>query len=159
MAYKVFEAGQEALAADVNTHLMSQTVSRFANAPTRTAELASPALNQLSVLNDRPGIVQYWTGAAWADLVTPTLPLPGGFHLQSGNVVGMTDPYGSVNFNFPVAFSGQPVAVGVEAGGLAANCSVINITNATVTFAIHNLDGSPIVSNNVRVMYMATGLR
>jgi len=65
MPYQVFTAGQEALAADVNTMLMSQTVSRFATAAARTAAIASPVLNQLTVRDDRPGTVEYWNGSAW----------------------------------------------------------------------------------------------
>jgi hypothetical protein len=70
MGYKVFTAGEEALASDVNTLLMSQTVARFANAGARTAAgtgITAPVLNQLSVLDSRPGIVQYWNGSAWVD--------------------------------------------------------------------------------------------
>jgi hypothetical protein len=67
MGYKVFTAGEEALASDVNTLLMSQTVARFATAAARSAGLTAPVLNQLSVLDNRPGIVQYWNGSAWTD--------------------------------------------------------------------------------------------
>lgn len=68
MAYKNFVAGEEALASDVNTYLMSQTVARFPDATARSAALPSPALNQLSVLDSSPGTVQYWTGSAWASV-------------------------------------------------------------------------------------------
>lgn len=65
MAYKTFVAGEEALAADVNNYLMSQTIPRFANAAARTAAITSPVLNQLSMRDDRPGIVEGWNGSAW----------------------------------------------------------------------------------------------
>jgi hypothetical protein len=67
MAYKVFVAGEEALASDVNSLLMSQSVSRFANAAQRTSQLTAPVLNQLSMLDTRPGVKQYWDGGAWKD--------------------------------------------------------------------------------------------
>jgi hypothetical protein len=85
VAYKTFVAGEEALAADVNSYLMGQTVARFASAAARTSALAAPALNQLSMLDTRPGVVQFWNGSAWTDiptywersfLVTPNLDLP-----------------------------------------------------------------------------------
>lgn len=66
MAYKTFVAGEEALAADVNSYLMGQTVARFASAAARTAGLTAPVLNQLSMLDSNPGLVWYWTGSAWA---------------------------------------------------------------------------------------------
>lgn len=65
MAYKTFVAGEEALASDVNSYLMGQSVARFANAAARTAGLASPALNQLTMLDSNPGVVDYWTGSVW----------------------------------------------------------------------------------------------
>jgi hypothetical protein len=68
MPYKVFVAGEEALAADANSYLMSQTVPRFTNAAQRTSQLTAPVLNQLSILDTLPGVVQYWNGAAWANV-------------------------------------------------------------------------------------------
>lgn len=68
MAYKVFTAGEEATASDVNTMLMSQTVSRFANAAARantSTGIASPVTNQLSMLDDAPGIVWVYRGSSW----------------------------------------------------------------------------------------------
>ena len=71
MGYKVFTAGEEALATDVNSLLMSQTVPRFTNATQRTTQLVGPVVNQLSMTDDRPGVIQYWTGTAWLDLLGP----------------------------------------------------------------------------------------
>jgi hypothetical protein len=71
MAYKQFIAGEEALAADVNSYLMSQTVARFPTAANRTTQLPSPVLNQLSALDTAPGVVQYWDGSAWQEYAGP----------------------------------------------------------------------------------------
>jgi hypothetical protein len=68
VAYKQFVAGEEALAADVNSYLMSQTVARFANASARTAAITAPALNQLSSLDTNKGAIDYWNGSAWVPL-------------------------------------------------------------------------------------------
>lgn len=68
MPYKVFTAGEEALASDANTYLMSQTVPRFTNAAQRTSQLTAPVLNQLSMLDTAAGVIQHWNGAAWADI-------------------------------------------------------------------------------------------
>lgn len=84
MPYRTFVAGEEALADPLNTHLMSQTVARFTNAAQRTSLLPAPSLNQLSMLDDRPGSLQFWNGSAWAEAgdawkaYTPT------FHGDSG---------------------------------------------------------------------------
>jgi hypothetical protein len=72
MGYKVFAAGEEALASDVNSLLMSQTVSRFATAAARTAAIAAPVLNQLSMRDDRLGAIERWNGTAWVDLAVTT---------------------------------------------------------------------------------------
>lgn len=67
MPYKVFAAGEEALASDVNSQLMSQTVARFTSAAQRTSQLTAPVLNQMSVLDDRP-VLQRYNGSAWVDM-------------------------------------------------------------------------------------------
>ena len=72
MPYKVFVAGEEALAADANQYLMSQTVPRFTNAAQRTSQLTAPVLNQLSMRDDRPGAIERWSGSAWVDTITKT---------------------------------------------------------------------------------------
>lgn len=66
MPYKVFNPGDEALASDVNTMLLGQSVIRFSSAAARTAAIAAPTLNQLTMLDTAPGAVDYWNGSAWA---------------------------------------------------------------------------------------------
>jgi hypothetical protein len=68
MPYKVFTAGEEALAADVNNYLMSQTVSRHASASARTAAIASPTKGQMTVLDTDVFDQQVYTGSAWASM-------------------------------------------------------------------------------------------
>lgn len=158
MAYKQFTAGEEALAVDVNNYLMAQTVSRFPTAANRAANLIAPVLNQLTICDDRPGQVQYWNGGGWVDLIAP-LPIPAGFHLQSGNVVVTTDAFGSALISYPQAFAGQPVVVGTEASGIDGNLSIYYWSNAQVGFNVRGLNEVPIANGLVRIMYLATGLR
>jgi hypothetical protein len=66
--YKNFVAGEEALATDVNGLLMGQTVARFTNASQRAAAITAPVLNQLSMLDNKPGVIQRWNGSAWLDI-------------------------------------------------------------------------------------------
>lgn len=165
MAYKNFVAGEEALAVDVNSYLMSQTVSRFTNATQRTAQVTAPVLNQLTVLDDRPGQIQYWNGSAWLDLATPTPPvippaeLPAGYHLQAGNVVMTTDSSGGCSTTFPVPFSGNPIANSTEAGGLDAQASIFFYSTTILNFNLRRPDGGTIPNSAVRVMYIAVGPR
>jgi hypothetical protein len=65
MPYKVFVAGEEALASDANSYLMSQTVPRFTSAAQRTSQLTAPVLNQLSIRDDSGGLTERWNGASW----------------------------------------------------------------------------------------------
>jgi hypothetical protein len=65
MAYKVFAAGEEALASDVNTHLMSQTISRHASASARSSAITAPTKGQMTVLDTDVFDQQVYTGSAW----------------------------------------------------------------------------------------------
>jgi hypothetical protein len=68
--YKTWAVGEEVLAVDLNSYIQSQAVARFPNASTRTAQLPAPALNQLSMRDDRLGVIERWNGSAWVDINT-----------------------------------------------------------------------------------------
>lgn len=165
MAYKVFVAGEEALAADVNGYLMAQTVSRFPSAATRAAQLTGPVVNQLSILDDRPGIVQRWNGSAWADntttLADATVTTNGPL-IQSGSAVATTDAFGSLNINFPTPFgSGNRRVIGNNGDANAAPpffVGVIAGNPSGVTFGCQSLSG-PIANGTLRVDWIAIGVR
>lgn len=65
MPYKQFNVGDEALASDVNTYLMGQTVMRFANAAARDAALTSPTVGQVVSLDDSAGLLWVYRAGAW----------------------------------------------------------------------------------------------
>ena len=78
MAYKTFVSGTTALASDINTYLMNQTVMVFTNSAARDAALTAPSAGMFAYLED----VDHYTiyeGAAWVkfDVIwnawTPTL--------------------------------------------------------------------------------------
>lgn len=73
MTYKTFVAGEEALASDVNTHLMSQTVSRHASASARSAAITAPVRGQFSVLDTDVMDLQIYTGSAWTSFVNTAI--------------------------------------------------------------------------------------
>lgn len=166
MGYKVFTAGQEALAADVNTLLMSQTVSRFPSAATRAADLTAPATGQLSTLDDRQGAVQVWNGAAWVDQSTIA---QSGFapYVQWGTNVVTTDAFGSANIAFPIAFASANRAV-IAMNGDASSQSppysfhvgLLNPANTAAGFTVACLVPAGGVANTaVRINWIAIGVR
>jgi len=134
MAYKEFTAGQEALAADVNTLYMQQTVARFPTAAARTAAIASPALNQLTMRDDRPGVIEKWNGSAWNEVGNRTF--------SSGGAVGYTIPPAGASSTVPLAAFTLTVPSLVIVHGIA-----------TVTLA----SGSTIQQVDVRFMQAAGG--
>jgi hypothetical protein len=46
-------------------------VMRFTTAAQRTSQLTAPIVGQLTSRDDAPGVVEYWTGTAWAPTVPP----------------------------------------------------------------------------------------
>jgi hypothetical protein len=154
MAYKVFVAGEEALASDVNSYLMAQTVPRFTNTTQRSSQLTAPVLNQLSILDSRPGVVQYWNGSAWADAA----PL-----VQAGNSVLTTNVSGIFTVGFPVPFAAIPVA-SVTNGDSASGVHVYAIygvgSNTTQLSAlVSTVNAVPVANASVRVHWIAVGAK
>jgi hypothetical protein len=66
MPYKLFVAGEEALASDVNSYLMSQTVPRFPSAAARDAAITAPVKGQVCIIDTTPSELLFYTGSAWA---------------------------------------------------------------------------------------------
>lgn len=116
MAYKTFIAGEEALAADVNSYLMSQTVSRFASAAARTAAITAPVLNQLTMRDDRPGVVERWNGIAWVNLSTM-------FHVAITNNVVISNTTAAASQDLvntgAQSYDGTPVVVEFSCAAVA----------------------------------------
>jgi hypothetical protein len=81
-------------AADLNTHVVDQTVMRFATAAARTAAIPSPTLNMVTARDDNAGILEIWNSAAWVSLsagVAVPNVLVSGTPLTTGSVaVGPT---------------------------------------------------------------------
>lgn len=96
--YKVFTAGEEALATQVNDLLMSQSVARFTTAATRTAGIASPVTNQLTMLDSAPGLIDAWNGSAWVN-INPPGPMERYVEAAPGVIAG--GPNGVNAYEFP----------------------------------------------------------
>lgn len=73
MPRKNFLNGYPLPASDINTYLMDQSVMTFASATARTSAIASPTEGMLTYLEDT-NVFQYYTGSAWADLVSVPSP-------------------------------------------------------------------------------------
>lgn len=71
MAYKVFSNGNALNASELNTYLMNQSVISFATATARDAALTSPTEGTPIVWLEDSNKHVYYTGSAWADLITP----------------------------------------------------------------------------------------
>jgi len=155
--YKVFTAGEEALAAQVNDLLMSQSVARFTTAATRTAGIASPVLNQLTMLDSRIGIIQYWNGAGWVDL-------PGPF-VQAGGQSMTVNAFGQATVTFPVPFAATPSSFIVQtpypsAGVAMAVVGVQGTLTATgCNVQLVDAGGVPVASTTVGIWWIAVGVR
>lgn len=70
MAYKVFSNGDALTGSEVNTYLMNQSVMVFASTTARDAALTAPTEGMVVWLQDSDKYV-YYTGSAWANLITP----------------------------------------------------------------------------------------
>lgn len=106
-----------------------QSVRRYASAAARTADATlAPALNSLSILDDSPGVVWYWTGSAWAQTAssfdsqvigTAFLQLSGAFTTQRMTRVlkklsATTDGLGSFDVLTAADLSGKAGVLGVQ---------------------------------------------
>jgi hypothetical protein len=67
--FKTFVAGEILTAADVNSFLMSQAISVFADATARNAAITSPVEGQFAFRTD-DDVLEYWDGSAWEPYAT-----------------------------------------------------------------------------------------
>jgi hypothetical protein len=106
MAYKVFSNGDALTGGELNTYLMNQSVIQFASTTARDAAIPAPSEGQLVWLQDSNKYV-YYSGSAWADLITPpasgNLALNGGFDIwqrgTSTNITTVSNTYAVDRWN------------------------------------------------------------
>ena len=53
------------------TLVADAVVMRFTTAAQRTSQLTAPAANQLTMRDDRPGVIERWSGTAWVETTAP----------------------------------------------------------------------------------------
>lgn len=154
MPHKIFVAGEEALATDVNSYLMGQVVARFANASARTSALVSPSKNQCSALDTRTGL-DAWNGSAWVDL-TP--------FVQAWNQAVTTNVNGQVHVNFPTAFAANAQYVSFVQNWIANPPWCFLPVSGTVTHTgadilVINAAGSTAPNSTFGIFCLAVGAR
>lgn len=145
----------------VNSFVAQQGVPRFANATARTNKIPAPYLNQLSLLDNRPGLTQYWNGSAWVDTDPVIPPVP---YIQAGSSVLTTDAFGTCQPVFPVAFGAPPTSIGICGDGNIVGSFWVSINpagaGAVTSFAVICKNAAGVVGNTVlRINWIATGAR
>ncbi len=66
--FKVFSVSEVLTAADVNDYLMEQSISIFADATARDAQISSPIEGQFCYLADS-NVLQFYNGSSWASYI------------------------------------------------------------------------------------------
>jgi len=67
---------------------MGAVVQHFATSAARSSMSPAPVLNSLTMLDTAPGRVDYWTGSAWAPLVSDVIQVP-----LSAAILELSGPY------------------------------------------------------------------
>lgn len=107
-------------------------VMRFTNATQRSSQLTAPVLNQLSMLDSRPAVIQAFGGSTWLDVV----PL-----VTSGTANITTNASGDYVFGLPAPYQSPPVVLVQNATPtVAAMFSVHTIT--TTAFTVRSFRGT-----------------
>lgn len=93
----------------INDAGINQLVRGFASSAARASASPAPDLNTLSMLDTAPGVMEYWTGAAWA-------PVYHGFTTQviGGQMLAISGTYS----NQPLTFVMKQVSVTTDASGV-----------------------------------------
>jgi hypothetical protein len=135
------------------TLVADAVVMRFATTAQRSSQLTAPVTGQLTTIDTRPGILQYWNGTAWTDTAAFT---------QAGAGTGLTDANGIVTVTFPVAFAGNPTVVASYNGSGAVvpwRVNVGSVSTTTVFLRFYNEAGVVIIGSTVGFTWIAVGLR
>ncbi len=162
MAYKEFTAGQEALAADVNSLYMQQVVARFPTAAARTAAIPSPVTNQLSMIDTRC-VLQYWNSAAWVDLATGESPTGGARRIFSRYAATTTNATGDISLSWGTGlFTLLPESVMLTnaTAGTALHFAINpnTLTVSGVQFRVFTAAGAQFASAAVNFYYSVSGV-
>jgi len=134
----------------VFSHIQAQGIPSFPSVAVRNQKIPQPVLNQASLIDTRPGVIQTWRNSAWLD----TTPL-----IQTGNQVYTTNAGGHLTVTFPNGFGSPPVtvlSVGMEYAALPGAVATIQ-TNTQSGWQLFMTNGAPLINAVVRVHWIAVG--
>lgn len=101
---------------DLQGYIQDQVVARFASASARASQLTAPGFNQVSVRDDVPGSIEWWTGGAWA---STEAALAGRSHFSTGSVANGAIIHGPLTIP-SVPYPSRIVLMAAGRGGFAA---------------------------------------
>ena len=159
--FKVFAVGEVLTAADVNDYLMEQSISIFADATARDAQITSPIEGMFCYLADTNEL-QFYNGSAWAgyigegDITGVTAGTNIGGGGTSGAVTINLDIDAEVDFNDQVAkeiilkdYAETDVAVTSSSGVVSIDLANGNTGTITLTENITDIDFTNVPANGV----------
>jgi len=159
--FKVFAVGEVLTAADVNDYLMEQSISIFADATARDAQITSPIEGMFCYLADTNEL-QFYNGSAWAgyigegDITGVTAGTNIGGGGTSGAVTINLDIDAEVDFNDQVAkeiilkdYAETDVAVTSSSGVVSIDLANGNTGTITLTENITDIDFTNVPTNGV----------
>jgi hypothetical protein len=121
--FKVFAVGEVLTAADVNDYLMEQSISIFADATARDAQITSPIEGMFCYLADTNEL-QFYNGSAWAG------------YIGEGDITGVT--------------AGSGLSGGGTSGAVTLNVDVNGQSNVTAATGDEIIIADVSDSNNIK---------
>lgn len=151
---------------------MTSVVQHFPDAASRTTGIPVPVLNSLTMLDTAPGVIQYWTGTAWQNLLNQTgwvvsdefLELSGSYVAGSPVTVLVlqlnttTDSLGVFDVLTPTDLAGRSGVLTVsidEVGAPAWKAMLDTATNKVVGTAYRLDDGTVLPGQPIRATVQA----
>ena len=159
--FKVFAVGEVLTAADVNDYLMEQSISIFADATARDAQITSPIEGMFCYLADTNEL-QFYNGSAWAGYIGEgdITGVTAGTNLSGGGTSGAVTL--NLAIDSAVAFADQTasaivlkdyaetdVAVTSSSGVISIDLANGNTGSITLTENITDIDFTNVPANGV----------
>ena len=99
---------------------LASVTQRFVDAAARSAAIPAPMLNQMTLLDTNPGVINYWTGSAWS-----VLPNQTGWNAVNGQFLALSGPFSQ---GLPVTIVTKQINTTTDGAGLF---SVLDTTDLT----------------------------